>query len=106
MPDGSYDSYFGLGVISRPVYEGLATTNVLYPGLQLEWSNGLFIAGMSAGWHLSDTPQFEYGPLLQFEPARTPAGLANSIDTPVYQTASVIGPELKNWQRPQIASTV
>ena len=100
MPDGSYDSYFGLGVISRPVYEGSSNNKrTILPAFQLEWSNGLFIAGMSAGWHLSDTPQFEYGPLLQFEPARTPAGLANSIDTPVYQTASVIGPELKIGSR-------
>lgn len=96
MPDGSYDSYVGLGVISRAVYEGSGNTKrALLPAFQMEWSNGFYIAGMSAGWHLSDSPQYEYGPLLQFEPARTPAGLANSIDTPVYQSASVIGPELK-----------
>lgn len=100
MPDGSFDSYVGLGVISRPVYEGSGNNKrAVLPLLQMEWSNGIYIAGMSVGWHLSDNPTYEYGPLLQLEPGRTPAGLANSIDTPAYQTASVIGPDLKLGSR-------
>lgn len=59
----------------------------------------MYLAGMSAGWHLSDTPRVEFGPLLQLEPGRTPSGLANSIDTPAYQTSSIIGPELKGMAR-------
>lgn len=96
MPDGSFDSYIGLGVISRPTYEGSERNKRnAVPVFQIEWSNGLYIAGMSAGWHLSETPQVEYGPLLQLEPGRTPSGLGNSIDTPMYQTSSVMGPEFK-----------
>lgn len=100
MPDGSFDSYFGVGVISRPVYEGAEKTKRnVFPAFQIEFSNGIYLAGMGAGWHLSESPNIEFGPLLQIEPGRTPSGVGNSIDTPVYHTASVMGPELKIVQR-------
>jgi outer membrane scaffolding protein for murein synthesis (MipA/OmpV family) len=96
MPDGSFDSYIGAGVITRPVYEGAdKNKRNIFPAFQIELSNGLYVAGMSAGWHLSETPVLEYGPLLQIEPGRTPQGVGNSIDTPAYQTSSVMGPDLK-----------
>lgn len=96
MPDGSFDSYIGMGVISRPNYEGSEKSKrAVMPALQVEWSNGLYLAGMTAGWHLSETPNMEFGPLLQIEPGRTPSGVGNSIDAPRYQTSSVMGPDLK-----------
>ena len=97
MPDGSYDSYIGLGVNSRPVYEGSEThKRALLPMFQMEWSNGFYISGMSAGWHVSESPEIEFGPLLQLEPGRTPSGLGSSIDTPMRTTSSSDwGPELK-----------
>lgn len=83
MPDGSHDMYLGIGVLSRPVYEGAQKSRrAAAPVLQIQWSNGAFLAGMSAGWHLSQRPSIEYGPLISFEPGRSSSGIANSIDTP------------------------
>ncbi|MRV70877.1 MipA/OmpV family protein [Duganella sp. FT92W] len=75
MPDGSYDMYAGLGVRSAPNYEGGGDRKQrLMPVLQVGWSNGAFISGMSAGWHWSSTPGFEYGPLLSVHAARSQHG--------------------------------
>jgi len=75
MPDGSRDMYAGLGVQSGPRYDGAGSrkTNVV-PVLQVQWSNGIFISGMSAGMHLSTRPSLEFGPLLQVQPSRTSGG--------------------------------
>jgi outer membrane scaffolding protein for murein synthesis (MipA/OmpV family) len=75
MPDGSHDMYLGLGLISHPLYEGArdSITRTL-PVLQAQWSNGIFVAGSSLGWHASSQPQHEYGPLLMFESKRTAHG--------------------------------
>jgi outer membrane protein len=75
MPDGSRDLYIGLGAVSAPRYEGSGErkTSVL-PVLQLEWSSGVFVAGLSAGMHLSQRPDLEYGPLLAIDPGRDAAG--------------------------------
>ena len=81
MPDGSHDMYIGLGVIHRPKYEGAQTSKTTaLPALQIQWSNGIFVAGMSAGMQLSESPQIEYGPLLTIAPGRTDSGIANSVD--------------------------
>lgn len=65
MPDGSSDMYVGLGAVSAPRYQGSGEHRVTaLPLLQVEWSNGVFISGMSAGMHLSSNPVFEYGPML------------------------------------------
>jgi outer membrane protein len=83
MPDGSYDTYLGLGVMLRPSYEGAEKNKrTIVPVMQVQWSNGAFISGMSAGWHLSQQPQQDFGPLIMLEPSRTPAGLSNSIEQP------------------------
>lgn len=83
MPDGSYDMYAGLGVRSAPNYEGGDERTVrAMPVLQVGWSNGMFISGMSAGWHLSATPGIEYGPLLSLHAARSKHG-ASLLDTAV-----------------------
>ena len=83
MPDGSHDLYMGLGVIVRPNYEGSNKHKIrALPVLQMQWSNGAFIAGMNAGWHLSDQPQHDFGPLISIEPGRSTSGSGNIIDGP------------------------
>jgi outer membrane scaffolding protein for murein synthesis (MipA/OmpV family) len=81
MPDGSRDMYVGLGAQSAPRYEGTGSRKVsALPVLQVQWSSGLFISGMSAGMHLSDSPTFEFGPLLAVHPGRDESGTGNSAD--------------------------
>jgi outer membrane scaffolding protein for murein synthesis (MipA/OmpV family) len=78
MPDGSHDMYLGLGVLSRPFYEGSKDTKrVVIPVMQMEWSNGFFLAGMGAGWHLSNQLKHEFGPLVSLELNRTSNGISN-----------------------------
>lgn len=85
MPDGSYDMYIGMGAVLRPSYEGAEKyKKAPLPVMQVQWSNGAFLSGMSAGWHLSEQPQHDFGPLIAFEPSRSPSGLSNSIDPPRY----------------------
>jgi outer membrane protein len=80
MPDGSRDLYLGLGALSAPRYEGARERHVTpLPVLQLEWSNGIFISGMSAGMHLSSEPTLEFGPLLALQPRRSESGNASVI---------------------------
>ena len=80
MPDGSRDMYAGLGVVSAPRYEGADSRKVrALPVLQVQWSNGVFVSGMSAGMHLSASPIFEYGPLLAVHPRRTESGTGAGI---------------------------
>jgi outer membrane protein len=80
MPDGSRDMYVGLGVASKPRYEGGSEReSVALPVLQVQWSNGLFVSGMRAGIHLSRTPQLEFGPLLEWQPRRDPEGEGDSV---------------------------
>lgn len=80
MPDGSRDMYAGLGVQSAPRYDGTGVRRVrALPVLQVEWSNGLFVSGMNAGWHLSSSPTLEYGPLLGLVPKRDGGGDGNGV---------------------------
>jgi outer membrane protein len=75
MPDGSRDMYAGLGLQSAARYEGSGSRRVsALPVLQIEWSNGVFVSGMSAGMHLSSSPTVEYGPLLAIHPGRDESG--------------------------------
>jgi MipA family protein len=75
MPDGSHDMYVGLGVVSKARYEGADERKlVAAPVVQFQWSNGLFISGMSAGMHLSRVPRVEFGPLLEVQPRRRASG--------------------------------
>lgn len=75
MPDGSHDMYVGLGLISHPLFEGArdSVTRTL-PVVQAQWSNGIFISASSLGWHVSNQPQHEYGPLLMLDLKRTAHG--------------------------------
>ena len=81
MPDGSRDMYVGLGLASAARYDGAEhSERKLLPVLQVQWSNGVFVSGMSAGMHLSHNPQFEYGPLLELQPRRDESGNSGGID--------------------------
>lgn len=81
MPDGSRDMYVGLGAVSAPRYEGADSRKVTaLPVLQVQWSNGVFVSGMSAGMHLSERPTVEYGPLLTLHRSRDESGLGGTID--------------------------
>ena len=80
MPDGSRDMYVGLGVVSTPEWDGArARKERALPLLQVQWSNGVFVSGMSAGMHLSDRPSVEYGPLVTLLPKRDASGIGNWI---------------------------
>ena len=80
MPDGSRDMYVGLGAVSENAYQGGAERRVrALPLLQLEWSNGVFVSGMSAGMHLSQQPALEFGPLLSVQSKRSSDGTAGAI---------------------------
>lgn len=81
MPDGSRDMYAGLGVLSAPRYDGTGSRKVsALPTLQVEWSNGIFVSGASAGMHLSGSPTLEYGPLLGILPRRSESGTGTGAD--------------------------
>jgi outer membrane scaffolding protein for murein synthesis (MipA/OmpV family) len=93
MPDGSRDMYAGLGVQSAPRWDGTGSRKVsALPVLQVQWSNGLFISGMSAGMHLSDDPTFEYGPLLAVQPGRDRTGTGQALDGVGSVGTTLIGP--------------
>lgn len=80
MPDGSRDMYIGVGAQSVPRYEGADDNRTLpLPVLQIQWSNGIFVSGTSLGWHLSQSPSLEYGPLLAISPRRDRDGLSLGI---------------------------
>lgn len=80
MPDGSQDMYIGLGAASAPRYEGGRDRKVsALPVLQVQWSNGIFISGMSAGMHLSGQPSMEFGPLVGIAARRDESGNARGL---------------------------
>jgi outer membrane scaffolding protein for murein synthesis (MipA/OmpV family) len=75
MPDGSKDMYIGLGAVSAPRYRGAEERDTNPAVLaQVQWSNGVFLSGLSLGMHLSDAPALEAGPLLAIEPGRSVSG--------------------------------
>lgn len=80
MPDGSRDMFVGLGVVSAPRYVGAeARKQRALPVFQVQFSNGVFVSGMSAGMHLSSRPSVEFGPLLAVQPRRTSAGTDGGV---------------------------
>jgi len=95
MPDGSRDMYAGLGVQSAPRYDGAGSRKVsALPVLQIEWSNGMFISGMSAGMHLSNKPTVEYGPLLAIHPGRDEDGTGKVVDGAYGFAGPVLGEKM------------
>ncbi|NHZ89434.1 MipA/OmpV family protein [Massilia sp. CCM 8733] len=84
MPDGSSDMYVGLGAVSAPRYQGSGEHRVTaLPLVQVQWSNGVFISGMSAGLHLSSNPVLEYGPMLAVLARRSHEGSYDAIGVPL-----------------------
>jgi outer membrane protein len=84
MPDGSSDMYVGLGIVSAARYQGADQRRLTaLPLLQVQWSNGVFVAGMSAGMHLSSNPVLEYGPLLAVAPRRSNTGAHDTLGLPL-----------------------
>ena len=80
MPDGSDDMYAGVGVASTPRYAGSSERRArVLPVLQGQWSNGLFVSGLGAGWHLSARPWLEYGPLVALDPGRADGGTGAGV---------------------------
>lgn len=78
MPDGSRDMYLGMGVITSPRYLGAAERQVrALPLVQMEFSNGMFVSGLSAGMHLSPLSAVEFGPLVAIYPGRNKQGNRN-----------------------------
>ena len=76
MPEGSRETSVGVMMGSLPASEGSRKRNrVLFPFLRIQWSNGVFINNLSAGMHLSRTPNLRYGPLVEVggHEARDPA---------------------------------
>lgn len=91
MPDGSRDMYVGLGAQSGPRYDGTGSRKLrALPVLQVQWSNGIFVSGMSAGMHLSDSPTVEFGPMLAVLPGRDERGSGNGIGGVVETTSFVL----------------
>lgn len=100
MPDGSRDMYAGLGAVSRPRHEGADSNKVsVLPVLQVQWSNGVFISGMSAGMHLSDSPTLEFGPLLNVHPHRDESGIGHIVDSLQTSTVPSVIPVSQRFQR-------
>lgn len=78
MPDGSRDMYAGVGIVSAPDYPGASERRLrAQPLIQVQWSNGIFLSGMSAGMHLSSRPSIEFGPLLAIQSGRNEGGMRN-----------------------------
>jgi outer membrane scaffolding protein for murein synthesis (MipA/OmpV family) len=93
MPDGSRDMYVGLGLQSAPRYEGTGSRKLsALPVLQVEWSNGVFISGTSAGMHLSNSPTVEAGPLLAVLPGRDESGVGPVVGGVSNTMVNTIGP--------------
>jgi len=96
MPDGSRDLYLGLGVQAAPRYAGADVDRIsLLPAAQFAWSNGLFVAGATAGWHLSDSPTAEFGPLVAWQARRRADGDGRGIGA----VTTAILPELVTLKR-------
>jgi outer membrane protein len=95
MPDGSRDMFVGLGASSAPIYEGAQERRIrALPTLQIQWSNGVFVAGQSVGMHLSNEPAFEFGPLAALAPGRTESGTGRIIGSTDTGIASITPPTL------------
>lgn len=80
MPDGSRDMYIGAGVQHVPRFDGARDSRTLpLPVLQVQWSNGIFVAGTTLGMHLSHSPSLEFGPLIAMSPRRDQDGLSQGV---------------------------
>ena len=93
MPDGSRDLYLGVGATSAPDYPGARGRDVAaVPLIQMQWSRGIFISGMSAGMHLSQQPSVEFGPLLALHPRRDQDGSGRGAGGIIEPVAGFLDP--------------
>lgn len=75
MPEGSREGSVGLVYGEAWARRGSnARENFVYPWFSMQWSNGAFVEGLSAGWKLSDEPHFQYGPMVGFSNRAQGAG--------------------------------
>ena len=79
LPEGSKDIYVGLALQSSVGFgAAIGRPGALFPLLQAEWSNGVFLRGIGqVGWRLSESPGLSYGPLLQWQNGRSPTDAAD-----------------------------
>ncbi len=94
MPQGSRDAFFGLGLFSRPNPDtnGASTETLVYPLLQAQFSNGVFIVGTNTiGMHWSDQPGIEYGPVLHWQEGRSPGGRADLMGSDELKASANVG---------------
>lgn len=65
MPEGSHDTYVGALATIGPRTQGSSKQQLLVlPNFSVNWSNGVFVQGLSAGIDLSSDPTLHYGPTL------------------------------------------
>jgi MipA family protein len=92
MPDGSRDMYIGIGVQSVPRYDGAQDNRTLpLPVIQVQWSNGIFVSGTALGWHLSQSPSMEFGPMLSMSPRRDEDGVSLGLGSVGEGSGSRVG---------------
>ena len=105
MPEGSQDIFLGLGAGYRTRYEGAREQRLrAEPLIQASWSNGLFVSGLQAGWHLSESlapawPRAEWGPLLNLQPPRGQQGRSWFADSLGTLSGTAMEPGLANDPR-------
>ncbi|MDT9000660.1 MipA/OmpV family protein [Paucibacter sp. APW11] len=114
MPEGSHDAFVGLGLASRPSYEGSGLKRwQLEPVVQAAWASGFFISGTQAGWRLSDLADdttdagrgaarwghWEWGPLLSLRPGRNAQGRGWFVDSP--GAIGALGNDVSNLAPPR-----
>jgi outer membrane protein len=87
--------FVGLGASSVPTYEGAQERRIrALPILQVQWSNGVFVAGQSLGMHLSNQPALEFGPLASLAPRRTDSGTGGVIGSANTGVSSIAPPTI------------
>lgn len=67
MPEGSKDRYVGVVVADAPSSEGSSSRQLVAgPTASGLWSNGVFARLGALGWHVTDDPTMDYGPILAY----------------------------------------
>lgn len=100
MPEDSRDAFIGLGLGLAPSYEGSALRRWRSePLIQIAWSEGAFISGNQAGWHLGSPdskgwPRWDWGPLLSLQPGRDEDGRRWFVGSPEALGSMEGGPAL------------
>lgn len=68
MPEGSKEVTLGATIGNAPSRYGSAQrATYLLPQFGVQWSNGVFVDGLTLGMQMSDDPLLNYGPLLALD---------------------------------------